>query len=1119
MKRISSGCVRLLVFWGFLFASGYLCESDAERCDTPVAQIVSVQGTVEVKSAGNTQWQPVTLNETFCQGDTIRVLEKSRAGVTLQNRSFLRINENTTIVLEGVLQERTSLIDLLKGAAHFLSREPKSLKVKTQYAIFGVRGTEFYTRVDDSQSFLSVFEGSVFAENAFGSLMLTDGQAAVAQADKAPVMRVVAKPRDAVQWALYYPPVMYGISPEVIELNPEEIGDPLILVQRAALLLAVGQVEAALVDLDRALSIDPNNGNALALQSIVAIVQNDKDKALELARKSSEAAPQSATSWIAFSYASQGRFNLEDARDHLYEAVRVEPENALAWARLSELEASFGRLDNSLKAAKTAKSLAPNLSLTQTVLGFAYLANVKIKESQAAFKKAIELDQASPLARLGLGLAKIRSGKLTEGGREIETAASLDPNNALIRSYLGKVYFEQKRMGWDQRIPGLDQREFDIAKELDPNDPTAYFYDAIAKQTTNRPVEALKNYEKAIELNDNRAVFRSKLKLDSDLAARSAAVGRIYNELGFGQRGLFEGYNSVNTDPTDFSGHRFLADTYSVLPRHEIARVSELLQSQLLQPINITPIQPGLAESNLFLIGSQGPTQTSFNEFNNPLFTRNRAALQLNGLVGENSTWAGEGIVSGIYNKLSLSAGYNHFETDGWRTNADKKDDIAYVFAQYQLANKTSFQAEYRHREIDQGQLDLLFDPNISPEFRREREVDSFRLGFSHAFSPQNDVIVSFINQGVTIDQSQISGTPLNNTDFKEKRDGYLVELQHLFKRNKFNIVSGGGYLNQDFKQNVIVDVLPIPLPPPFPGFPPIVIDPPPQTIPQEDGNIRRANLYAYSQIEVLDSLSITAGLSADFLKIANQLDSNQLNPKFGITYNLFPETKLRGAVFRERGIRLDFNQTIEPTQVAGFNQFYDDINGTDSWRYGAAVDHKFSSSFFGGLEYSQRDLDVPRLADPGLRAQFFDWHEQFGRAYLYKTIGQWFALRAEYLYERFDREAEPLRRGIVDVTTHRVPIGFNFFHPTGLSAGIKGTYVNQSGKFQKRDSDDEFSDGDNFWIFDMSISYRIPKRFGFISIGAQNIFNKQFKYQDTDPANPSIIPGRFVFSRLTLSF
>src|SRR5206468_5927268 len=98
--------------------------------------------------------------------------------------------------------------------------------------------------------------------------------------------------------------------------------------------------------------------------------------------------------------------------------------------------------------------------------------------------------------------------------------------------------------------------------------------------------------------NDSRAGDRSGLQLDSDRAARSASLGRIYSDLGFQQLALVEGWKSVNTDPSNFSAHRFLADSYSVLPRHEIARGSELLQSQLLQPINITPIQPRLAESN-----------------------------------------------------------------------------------------------------------------------------------------------------------------------------------------------------------------------------------------------------------------------------------------------------------------------------------------------------------------------------------------------------------------------------------------------------------------------------------------------------------------------------------------
>ena len=335
-----------------------------------------------------------------------------------------------------------------------------------------------------------------------------------------------------------------------------------------------------------------------------------------MAQKAVEAAPDSATARIALSYAQQARFDLEGARASLEKAVQLDPQNALAWARLAELQASFGELKKALKAAQKAVALEPNLARTQTVLGYAYLTQVKTKQAREAFEKAIALDQADPLPRLGLGLAKIRESHLDEGGRDIEIAASLDPNNSLVRSYLGKTYYEEKRTG-------LDEREYAVAKELDPKDPTPWFYDAIAKQTTNRPVEALRDLQQAIELNDNRAVYRSRLLLDSDLAARSASLGRIYSDLGFQQLALVEGWKSVNTDPTNFSAHRFLADSYAVLPRHEIARVSELLQSQLLQPINITPIQPRLAESNLFLISAEGPGTVSFNEFN-PLFNRNR---------------------------------------------------------------------------------------------------------------------------------------------------------------------------------------------------------------------------------------------------------------------------------------------------------------------------------------------------------------------------------------------------------------------------------------------------------------------------------------------------------------
>ena len=179
-----------------------------------------------------------------------------------------------------------------------------------------MRGTEFYIRVEETRSLLSVFEGSVLAENAAGSLVLTSGQSALAEANMAPVLRVVARPRDAVQWALYYPPVMYDIPLEVIEMAPQEISDPRILAQRAALLLDVGRVEEASADLDRTLRLKADYSDALSLQAIIAIVQNDRDKALDLAQKAVDADPNSATALIALSYAQQARFDLEGSPYH-----------------------------------------------------------------------------------------------------------------------------------------------------------------------------------------------------------------------------------------------------------------------------------------------------------------------------------------------------------------------------------------------------------------------------------------------------------------------------------------------------------------------------------------------------------------------------------------------------------------------------------------------------------------------------------------------------------------------------------------------------------------------------------------------------------------------------------
>ncbi len=527
-----------------------------------------------------------------------------------------------------------------------------------------------------------------------------------------------------------------------------------------------------------------------------------------------------------------------------------------------------------------------------------------------------------------------------------------------------------------------------------------------------------------------------------------------------------------------------------------------------------------------------GPAALSFNEFN-PLFNRDRVALQGSGIFGENDTWGGEGVVSGIYKKASFSAGYTHFETDGFRTNNDQDDDIANVFAQLELTHKTSIQAEYRYRDTETGDVTLRFTPDdFYPNLRQKEERDSIRFGFHHAFWPGSDLIGNLMYSGADASADNIIDDtvlvplfpppipPLTVPtrivpDLDVDEEALSGELQHLFRSKYIDVISGGGYFNVD-KKNVLVTDVTLFFPAPLPTVQTTSTD-------DIDADVSHTNLYLYSHINFPKNVTFTLGGSGDFFDsdLSDTEDRDQFNPKFGITWNPFPATTLRGAVFSVLKRTLITDQTLEPTQVAGFNQFFDDANSTDSWRYGIALDQKFSKHIYGGAEFSKRDLEVPAPVGAPFPNTRVDWEEYLGRGYLFWTPHKWLALSAEYLYEQFERDME-FTFGVEEVKTHSFPLGINFFHPSGLSASLKATYYDQDGTFLPLLDDplpENFVSGeDDFWVVDAAISYRLPKRYGFITVGATNLFDEEFDYYDTDEDNPRIQPERFFFARLTLA-
>ena len=202
---------------------------------------------------------------------------------------------------------------------------------------------------------------------------------------------------------------------------------------------------------------------------------------------------------------------------------------------------------------------------------------------------------------------------------------------------------------------------------------------------------------------------------------------------------------------------------------------------------------------------------------------------------------------------------------------------------------------------------------------------------------------------------------------------------------------------------------------------------------------------------------------------------------------------------------------------MAGFNQFFYEARSTEAWRYGAAIDQKFSHDIYVGGEFSKRDLEVPAPVTGAFPDTRVDWEEYLGRAYVYWAPHEWFSLRAEYLYEKFDRDRQ-FTLGVKKVKTHSFPLGVDFFHPSGLTAGFKTTYYHQEGTFQRFPSGVFFDGEDDFWLVDAAIGYRLPKRYGFITVGVNNLFDEEFKYFETDVNNSRIQPDRFVFFRVTFA-
>src|SRR5690349_15088456 len=238
----------------------------AEPCAGPVARVVSVQGTVELRREG-AGWEAAQLNAGLCTGDALRVGQRSRAALQLSNETTLRVDQGTTLTILASDNKGATVIDQASGGLHIITRTPRLFRVKTPFVNANVEGTEFQVRIDQDAAVVIVYEGVVVAANDLGALSVTSGEAAVTRSASPPRKAVTIRPSDAVEWTIHFQDLLdllvtadldrgsdanlsrsveayrAGRLADALELAskvPQSAETPQVLTYEAALLLLVG---------------------------------------------------------------------------------------------------------------------------------------------------------------------------------------------------------------------------------------------------------------------------------------------------------------------------------------------------------------------------------------------------------------------------------------------------------------------------------------------------------------------------------------------------------------------------------------------------------------------------------------------------------------------------------------------------------------------------------------------------------------------------------------------------------------------------------------------------------------------------------------------------------------
>lgn len=540
--RLFLGCVATLAV---LAGAGPVVAEPVARGAEAAGSVIARKVGEEVRFIDLPRWRGVDVRQDLLAGDLLRTNALGQLAVLFSDRTQMRIGRNSLVEVKRVGGGGDALFGLQYGTIWARAeRGGTGITVETPAASAAIRGTDWTMTVDASgRTSLVVLEGLVELSNAFGSVRVAEGEAAVATIGSAPTKIVIVSPDDREQM-LFHLSVRnaFGWMPAsplpTREMRAERarvaatdetrrsVEDWLTLAEAA---LSLDGKAAALEAAARIRGLPLSAAQRARLDLIDALVAGSEQRHGEAAALFARAAPGLDARRRAIALHG-GYFARSLAYPHRAEtppSVRGGgPYAALAgaWA-----DGFLKDIPAAIETIRRAESEHPDESALPAYRAQLALLVDDRDQAREAIDRALALAPDDPTALEAR--ANYRSGLEgdLEGARaDLERALEVAPGSTTIWNALGLV---QDSRGAHREAEAAFRRAID----LDPHDPVAYANLAILYLDQDRLTEAKAMIDRALAVDpsfDVGLVARGRYHLqtgETDKAMQDLLAGSTAN--------------------------------------------------------------------------------------------------------------------------------------------------------------------------------------------------------------------------------------------------------------------------------------------------------------------------------------------------------------------------------------------------------------------------------------------------------------------------------------------------------------------------------------------------------------------------------------------------------------